>query len=71
MKTKNVLRPKTRTLALYMLPSVALFLVFTAIPVIMAVYYSFFNWSGGKNKTFIGIENYLRLLEDEVLERPC
>lgn len=66
MKTKNVLRPKTRTLALYMLPSVALFLVFTAIPVIMAVYYSFFNWSGGKNKTFIGIENYLRLLEDEV-----
>lgn len=66
LKTKNVLRPKTRTLVTYMLPSVTLFLVFTAIPVIMAVYYSFFNWSGGKNKNFIGIENYLRLLEDEV-----
>ena len=49
-----------------MLPSVALFLIFTAIPVGMAVYYSFFNWSGGKNKKFIGLANFAHLLKDEV-----
>lgn len=49
-----------------MLPSVTLFLIFTAIPVMMAIYYSFFNWSGGKNKKFLALENYTRLLGDEV-----
>lgn len=66
MGTSKVLRPKGKTLFLYMLPSVFLFLIFTAIPVVMAIYYSFFNWSGGKNKTFIGITNYVRLLQDSV-----
>lgn len=66
MEQNKILRPKGKILFLCMLPSVALFLVFTVIPVGMAVYYSFFNWSGGKNKKFIGIANYVRLLGDDV-----
>lgn len=66
MGESKVLRPKNRVLFAYMLPSVTLFLIFTAIPVMMAIYYSFFNWSGGKNKKFLALENYTRLLGDEV-----
>ena len=66
MEQNKILRPKGKILFLCMLPSVALFLIFTIIPVGMAVYYSFFNWSGGKNKKFIGIANYVRLLGDDV-----
>ena len=66
MANNKVLQPKKRTLFLYMFPSVVLFLVFTAIPIIMAIYYSLFNWSGGKKKIFLGLGNYSRLLGDSI-----
>lgn len=66
MANNKVLQPKKRTLFLYMFPSVVLFLVFTAIPIIMAIYYSLFNWPGGKKKIFLGLGNYSRLLGDSI-----
>jgi len=36
------------------------------IPLITAGYYSFFEWKGGPNKTFIGFENYVTLLKDSI-----
>lgn len=66
MEVSKRIRPSGKTLFLYMLPSVTLFMTFSIIPVIMAVYYSLFNWSGGKNMKFLGLENYVRLLGDEV-----
>ncbi|MFP3154813.1 sugar ABC transporter permease [Lachnospiraceae bacterium ZAX-1] len=63
------LRPKGRTLFLYMLPSVGLFLIFTIIPVAMAIYYSLFKWSGGKNMKFLGLDNYVRLVGDSVFRQ--
>ncbi|MCA5964272.1 hypothetical protein LC724_33545 [Blautia sp. RD014234] len=71
MANNKVLQPKKRTLFLYMFPSVVLFLVFTAIPIIMAIYYSLFNWSGGKKKIFLGLGNYSRLLGIPSLEKHC
>lgn len=59
-------RPKKREFCLYLLPGLCIY-VFTALaPIVMAAYYSFFAWKGGPKKIFIGLENYTRLLSDEV-----
>lgn len=36
------------------------------IPTFVALGYSFFEWSGGPKKTFIGLENYITLMHDKV-----
>lgn len=41
------------------------FLVFTLIPIIMSLYYSFTKYDGITQPIFIGIENYKVLLKDE------
>jgi raffinose/stachyose/melibiose transport system permease protein len=47
------------TLLLFLLPSLAFYFVFIFFPVIQAVYYSFYNWSGlGPLTNFIGLKNY-------------
>ena len=34
------------------------------MPLVTAFVYSFFEWKGGPQKTFIGIENYTKLFAD-------
>lgn len=53
---------------LFLLPALIFFAVFVIYPVLRALQYSFYDWPlGVPNKTFIGIENYRRLLtEDKV-----
>ena len=47
------------TLLLFLLPSLALYFVFIFFPVIQAIYYSFYSWSGlGPLTDFIGLKNY-------------
>ena len=46
------------------------YLFFVLLPVVLAAYYSFFNWNGlGPLDRFIGIDNYVRLLSDPVFHR--
>jgi raffinose/stachyose/melibiose transport system permease protein len=41
--------------------------MFTVIvPVFQALFYSFFRWTGGPNKTFTGLTNYLTLVTDKL-----
>lgn len=35
-------------------------------PLVTAGYYSFFEWKGGPNKSFIGLDNYVSLIKDRV-----
>jgi len=47
------------TLLLFLLPSLALYFVFIFFPIIQAIYYSFYSWSGlGPLTNFIGLKNY-------------
>lgn len=51
-------------------PTFLMFAVFTLYPLFSGLYYSFFDWSGSSNvKTFIGIDNYIRLLQDDVIPK--
>src|SRR3990172_8044820 len=55
------------TVALFLLPAVALFLVFLVYPILQSVYYSLFSWKGfGPAVDFIGLDNYKNILADVV-----
>jgi raffinose/stachyose/melibiose transport system permease protein len=52
---------------LFLLPSLALFVIFVIYPIIQSIYYSFFNWKGfGPAVDFIALDNYKRILTDRV-----
>ncbi|MCC6414507.1 MAG: sugar ABC transporter permease, partial [Opitutaceae bacterium] len=51
----------------FVVPSLAMVLTFLYFPVGSAIYHSFFDWSGGEAKQFIGWENYLRAIKDSTL----
>lgn len=54
-------------IALFLLPPLALYLVFVMLPIVQAAYYSLFDWSGlGPIDRFEGLGNYRRALGDEV-----
>lgn len=52
---------------LFILPQLIFFIVFTIYPIVMSYVYSVYNWSGiGPLSDFIGFENYLRVIQDDM-----
>jgi raffinose/stachyose/melibiose transport system permease protein len=52
-----------RTIALFLLPALALYGVFVLLPIVQGAYYSLFRWNGLKPLTeFVGFGNYQRAL---------
>ncbi len=51
----------------FMGPALAIFSFIIIVPIIMSIYYSFFEWNAISPKVFNGLENYKRLLADEVV----
>lgn len=62
----KTIKPKGHVIFLYLLAPVAIFVFTVFIPLITAFRYSFYEWKGGPQKTFIGLDNYLNLIEDSV-----
>ncbi len=51
----------------FVVPSLLMVLTFAYFPAISAVYHSFFDWSGGEAKQFIGWDNFKRAFTDSTL----
>jgi raffinose/stachyose/melibiose transport system permease protein len=51
---------------LYLLPGATLFVLIIALPLVYTGYLSMTRWSGIGDPQWVGLENYQRLLEDEV-----
>lgn len=60
------IRPKKRVIIAYLFFPVAIFVFSVFVPLITAAVYSLYNWKGGPQKTFIGIDNYQTLFKDNV-----
>lgn len=55
------------TIVLFLLPSVAMFLLFVVIPIVQAAHYSLYRWNGlGSLQDYIGLINYQALFKDPV-----
>src|ERR1700731_3011748 len=52
---------------LFLPPALLIFTLFVTWPVVEAAYYSFFNWNGyGAPSKWIGLDNFLRVLNDPI-----
>ena len=51
---------------IFITPTLLIFLVFVAFPILYSAVISLFKWNGISEPVFRGIRNYLRLLEDRV-----
>jgi len=54
------------TLALFLLPAAIVYTVFVLLPIVQAVYYSFYKWNGlgGVPTNFVGLANFTQVLQD-------
>ena len=64
-KYRNPLMPSGIKLAAYLSIPVGVYIFIIIIPTLFAFGYSFFEWSGGPSKKFIGFENYIALFKDD------
>lgn len=53
---------KDRSFVGFLIPGVILYTLFMIVPIISAMYYSFFNWNGIGEMKFIGLENFKTLI---------
>ena len=51
---------------LFVLPALAIFIVFDFIPIIQVFAYSFTDWNGLTTPNFLGLKNYIDLFNDRV-----
>ncbi|MFC3746409.1 carbohydrate ABC transporter permease [Paenibacillus sp. GCM10012306] len=64
---RRIERHQARTAYFFITPTLLLFLVFTVIPVVMALYLSFTNYDVLSRNDWIGLDNYRRLIDDDLL----
>ena len=60
----DAIKPKKSVIYLYLLLPIAMFVVTVFVPLLAALFYSFFEWKNGPVKTFNGIANYQQLFSD-------
>jgi ABC-type sugar transport system permease subunit len=60
---------RNRGLYLFIIPSLLLVVGFAYLPAFSAVYHSFYEWSGGTEKRFVGAENFARAFRDPVFRQ--
>ncbi|MBC5689116.1 sugar ABC transporter permease [Mediterraneibacter sp. NSJ-55] len=65
------MKPKKRTLIVFLTPCVFLFLFVYLFPLIMVIVTSFFNWRIGENVFFVGLANYMKGVADPNVQAAC
>ena len=65
-RSRDLRRRQTITAYLFILPGMALFLVWTLYPLLFSFVMSFAQWNLIKPSRFVGLENYTRALNDPV-----
>ncbi|HZG85807.1 sugar ABC transporter permease [Paenibacillus sp.] len=60
------LRPSAWGFVLYLLPGLLIYSFVVLLPIVDAFRYSLYAWTGGPRMRFIALENYGRLLHDEL-----
>lgn len=60
---------KKSVIFMFVFPAFLIYTLFVVVCVIWAGYYSFFDWSGVGEKTFVGLKNYIDLLTTDTVFR--
>ncbi|WP_133904258.1 carbohydrate ABC transporter permease [Actinophytocola oryzae] len=62
-RSKRVSRPS----ALYLLPALVFFGIFAALPLVLVLYLSFTDWTGVGTPGLIGLDNWIRLFQNQAI----
>jgi len=65
-KAISLVRRPTALVMAMLFPSLLFVILFNYIPITQSFIFSFYRWSGGPKRTFIGLDNYIRLFSNEV-----
>ena len=65
MKT---LRDK-KAVAFFLLPALIVYTIMVMIPIAVSIYYSLIDWDGLGPKQFVGLSNFVKLLNDKIFIR--
>nr|WP_317283389.1 sugar ABC transporter permease [uncultured Sellimonas sp.] len=55
------------TRLVFILPALIWFCAAIILPVIISIYYSFFDWDGISEKIFVGLQNYKEMINDKIV----
>lgn len=58
------IKPRKGIFFVYLIPTFAFYAFSVLVPIVYSLYYSLFKWKGGPKKTFIGIDNFIQLIQD-------
>ncbi len=47
----------------FVIPALLVYTIFVLIPLFLSIYYSFFRWNGVGPMTWVGLKNYLTILQ--------
>lgn len=64
------MKKRARTMNLFYVPAIILFIVFVIFPLMKGIYLSFTNWNGySQTYKMVGLDNYVRMLSDKNVHR--
>ncbi|MDQ0063272.1 carbohydrate ABC transporter permease [Paenibacillus harenae] len=70
MKSVSEKLQRNLFIATFIVPTLVFFFIFTIYPVMQALYYSMFDWSGmSDTKDFIGFDNFTNMFKDPIVLR--
>ena len=50
---------------LFLLPGIAFFSIYVIMPIFQSIWVSFYEWDGLSEANWVGLANYIELLDDE------
>jgi len=57
---------KTITISLFIAPALIIYSLYVIYPILTTLNYSFFEWNGISDKVFIGLDNYTKMMNDDI-----
>ena len=64
------MKKRARTMNLFYIPAIILFMIFVIYPLVNGIYLSFTNWNGySQTYKLVGLDNYVRMLSDQNVHR--
>lgn len=63
------IKVKKKNIVLLLIPGLLIFIFVIILPLIFSIKYSFYNWSGGLNMKFVGLDNYKELIGDRIFRQ--
>lgn len=64
----KILRDK-KAIAVFLLPAFIVYSVIVMVPILVSIYYSCLDWNGIGKKSFVGLNNYIKLFGDSVFRQ--